>query len=150
MAHARQASSSRIFTNASIDKLLGRGERRPSVAMTTRTDAPAASLRMIVAPVTHIFYYVFLLPAWTALFGYLAGRRLTWPTAALWAALVSSYLLMGFDAPLLALNRVAPVLARPILDHWLGFIPVVLLLSFAALASNLLLFHRRPDLARAS
>ena len=50
IAQARRASSSLTFTKASVDNLFGRGECRPSVAMTTRTDAPVASLRIIVAP----------------------------------------------------------------------------------------------------
>jgi len=102
---------------------------------------------LVLAPVTHIFYYVFLLPAWTALFADLVDRRIGWVTAMQWAALIAGYILMGFDQPIILLNRQFG-LGQVILDHWLSFIPLVLLLTVGALGGNLLLYHQTRQLDR--
>jgi hypothetical protein len=101
-----------------------------------------ATTMLVVAPVTHIFYYAFLLPAWTAALGHLVDRRLTWATAIQWLMLAASYVLMGFDQPFLLVNRLFG-LAQPIIDHWLSFIPLVLLLSLALLSAALLASYPR-------
>jgi hypothetical protein len=102
---------------------------------------------LVLAPVTHIFYYVFMLPAWTALFADLVDRRIGWVTALQWFALLASYTLMGFDQPIILLNRRFG-LGQVILDHWLSFIPLVLLLTVGALGGNLLLYHQARRLHR--
>jgi hypothetical protein len=101
-----------------------------------------ATTMLIVAPVTHIFYYVFLLPAWTALLADLIDRPLGGFTAGQWIALVTSYVLMGFDQPILLANRLFGV-GQVMLDHWLSFIPLALLLTASALAAALLVDYPR-------
>jgi glycosyl transferase family 87 len=100
---------------------------------------------LVVAPVTHIFYYVFMLPGWTAALGDLVDRRLTWTTALQWLALTASYVFMGFDLPFLLLYRFFGI-GQFILGNWLSFIPLSLLLSIAALSSLLLLNYRNERL----
>jgi Glycosyltransferase family 87 len=99
-----------------------------------------ATTMLVVAPVTHIFYYVFMLPAWTAVLAELVDRRLSWVTAAQWLALIASYVLMGFDQPILLIHRLFGV-GQVVLDHWLSFIPLALLLTVGVLASCLGLYH---------
>ncbi len=101
-----------------------------------------ATTMLVAAPVTHIFYYVFVLPAWTAVFANLVDRRLSWLTAAQWAALIASYVLMGFDQPILLAHRVFGV-GQGVLDHWLDFLPVTLLLTVGVLACGLLVYFPR-------
>ena len=110
-----------------------------------------ATTMLVVAPVTHIFYYVFMLPAWTAVFADLVDRKLTWITGLQWVALVAGYVFMGFDLPFLILNRWFGR-SQFIIDHWLSFIPLSLLLTVVAVSSTLLLYHpaRRPELLKGS
>jgi hypothetical protein len=110
-----------------------------------------ATTMLVVAPVTHIFYYVLMLPAWTAVFADLVDRRLTWITGLQWGALVAGYVFMGFDLPFLILRRWLG-LSQFIIDHWLSFIPLSLLLTVAVVSSTMLLYHpaRRPELLRGS
>jgi hypothetical protein len=110
-----------------------------------------ATTMLVVAPVTHIFYYVFMLPAWTAVFADLVDRKLTWITGLQWVALVAGYAFMGFDLPFLILHRWFG-LSQFIIDHWLSFIPLSLLLTVVVVSSAMLLYHpaQRPELLRGS
>jgi Glycosyltransferase family 87 len=105
-----------------------------------------ATTMLVVAPVTHIFYYVFMLPGWTAALGDLVERRLTWTTGVQWVALTASYVFMGFDLPFLLMYRFLGI-GQFILGNWLSFIPLSLLLSIAVLSSLLLLNYRNERLA---
>ena len=110
-----------------------------------------ATTMLVVAPVTHIFYYVFMLPAWTAVFADLVDRKLTWITGLQWVALVAAYAFMGFDLPFLILHRWF-ALSQFIIEHWLSFIPLSLLLTVVVVSSAMLLYHpaRRTELLRGS
>jgi hypothetical protein len=54
---------------------------------------------------------------------------------------------MGFDQPIILLKRQFG-LGQAILDHWLSFIPLALLLTVGALGGNLLLYHQTRQLHR--
>jgi len=104
-----------------------------------------ATTMLVVAPVTHIFYYVFMLPAWTAALADLVDRGLNWTTGLQWIALIAAYVFMGFDLPFLVLDRLFGV-GQFVLNNWLSFIPLSLLLTIALLSSQLLLYHRNERL----
>ncbi len=102
---------------------------------------------LAVAPSSHIHYYVFLLPAWTAALVELVSRPLDRVSAIAWAALVGSYVLVGFDLPFVASSRLLGI-GQPVLTHWLDLNPFGLLLAFVAVGIPLLRYYpaagRRP------
>ena len=99
-----------------------------------------AATMLVIAPVTHIFYFVFLLPGWTAVLAELVDRPLGWVTGAHWLGLVASYVFSGFDQPFVLAHRFLGV-GQVVLDHWLDFLPLALLLSVAVQASLLHLYY---------
>jgi hypothetical protein len=95
---------------------------------------------LVVTPSSHIHYFVFLLPAWTAVFAELLHHALSRQTVVLWAALVGSYVLVGFDQPFVLLQRVTG-LGQPVLSHWVDLNPLGLLLGVISLVGTLVLFY---------
>jgi hypothetical protein len=81
----------------------------------------------------------------------LVDRKLTWITGLQWVALVAAYAFMGFDLPFLILHRWF-ALSQFIIEHWLSFIPLSLLLTVVVVSSAMLLYHpaRRTELLRGS
>lgn len=75
---------------------------------------------LVASPSSHIFYFVFLLPGWTAAFAWLLGRRLTRETGVLWLLLVASYVMSGFDQPFVAMQRVSGF-GSLVLDNWFNW-----------------------------
>jgi alpha-1,2-mannosyltransferase len=99
-----------------------------------------AATMLVVAPVTHIFYFVFLLPGFTAVLAELVERPLGWVTGIHWLGLLASYVFTGFDQPFVLAQRFLG-LGQVALDHWLDFLPLALLLSIAVQASMLHLYY---------
>jgi alpha-1,2-mannosyltransferase len=97
---------------------------------------------LVIAPVTHVFYFVFLLPGWTAVLADLLDRPLNRLSAAHWAALAAAYVCTGFDQPFVLLERVLGV-GQGVLDHWLDLLPLGLFLTVGVEASLLLVYHAR-------
>lgn len=97
---------------------------------------------LVVAPVTHVFYFVFLLAGWTTALAELLEHPLDWLSVIQWAALAASYVFTGFDQPFVLLQRSVGV-GQGVLDHWLDFLPLGLLLSIAVQASLLYRYHLR-------
>ena len=64
-----------------------------------------AVVMLIAAPSAHPPYYIFLLPAWTAILANLLGRPFTAWTFGLWVALAASYTFTGFDQPFFLAQR---------------------------------------------
>ncbi len=95
---------------------------------------------LAVAPSSHIHYYVFLLPAWTAALVELASRPLDRTSTVAWAALVGSYVLVGFDLPFVVSSRLLGI-GQPVLTHWLDLNPYGLLLAFVAVGIPLLRYY---------
>ena len=60
---------------------------------------------LIVAPSAHPPYYIFLLPAWTAILAALVGRPLSVLAMGLWVALTAAYTFTGFDQPFFLAQR---------------------------------------------
>jgi hypothetical protein len=92
------------------------------------------AVMLIASPSAHIQYYIFLLPAWTALLALLVGQPLTRSNVVLWSALLIGYVLTGFDQPFFALQRLFGIgLVVP--RHWLTWhLPSVgLLVTYVAL-----------------
>ncbi|GAC1313615.1 MAG: hypothetical protein NVSMB2_01800 [Chloroflexota bacterium] len=100
-----------------------------------------AATMLVVAPSAHPPYYIFLLPAWTAIFAALVGRRLSSRTALLWIGLTLAYVFSGFDQPFFAAQRVIGF-GAVVPEHWLDWhLPSLGLLSTLVL-SGLLLAER--------
>ena len=99
-----------------------------------------AATMLVVAPVTHIFYFVFLLPGLTAVLAELVERPLGWVTGIHWLGLLASYVFTGFDQPFVLAQRFLG-LGQVVLDHWLDLLPLALLLSIAVQASMLHLYY---------
>jgi hypothetical protein len=103
---------------------------------------------LVVAPSAHAPYYVFLLPAWTAILAALWRMRMGRRTLALWLALVLGYVLTGFDQPFFLSQRLFGFgLVVP--QHWLAWhLPWIgLLLTLAALTSLMLDLRTSPSTA---
>ncbi len=102
-----------------------------------------AVVMLVAAPSAHASYYVFLLPAWTAILADLLRRPFSRGASGLWAALIVAYTFTGFDQPfflsqrLLGFGVVVP-------QHWLAWhLPSLgLLLTLTLLAA--LLLNARP------
>jgi len=95
---------------------------------------------LVVTPSSHIHYFVFLLPAWTAVLAELVQHRLDRRGGVLWAALILSYVLVGFDQPFILLQRVLGV-GEIVLAHWVDLNPLGLLLAFVATSGTLWTFY---------
>jgi hypothetical protein len=96
------------------------------------------TVMLIASPSAHIQYYIFLLPAWTALLALLLRRPMTRLNAGLWVALVFGYVFTGFDQPFFAMQHLLGVgLVVP--QHWLTWhLPTLaLLVTFVALCAAL-------------
>jgi len=92
------------------------------------------AVMLIASPSAHIQYYIFLLPAWTALLALLLPRPLTRVNVALWCALLLGYMFTGFDQPFFVLQRLFG-LGLVVPQHWLTWhLPsLALLTTFVAL-----------------
>jgi hypothetical protein len=97
---------------------------------------------LVVAPVTHVFYFVFLLPGWTAALAALVDRPLSRTSAVQWLVLAAGYVFTGFDQPFVLTERLVGV-GQVVLDHWLDFLPLGLLLTVAVHASLLVGYASR-------
>jgi len=95
---------------------------------------------LVVTPSSHIHYFVFLLPAWTGVLAELAQHRLSRTSGALWAMLLVSYILVGFDQPFIVLQRLGGI-GQPVLAHWVDLNPLGLLLAFTATTGTLWTFY---------
>jgi hypothetical protein len=100
-----------------------------------------AATMLVASPSSHIFYFVFLLPGWTAALATLLSRR---SNPLLWLALAASYVMSGFDQPFIAAQRLVG-LGGVVTQHWFDwhFPNLALLLA-------LLLFARLLRLSRSS
>jgi hypothetical protein len=76
-----------------------------------------AATMLVATPSSHIFYFVFLLPGWTAAVAVLLRRPLTRGVVPLWLALGASYVMSGFDQPFLAAQRLFGV-GGVVPQHW--------------------------------
>lgn len=106
------------------------------------------TVMLVVSPSAHIQYYIFLLPAWTAMLAVLLSQPLTRFSGALWVALVAGYVFTGFDQPFFALQRVLGVgLVVP--QHWLTWhLPTLaLFVTYGAVCAMLLRSGDRADRA---
>jgi Glycosyltransferase family 87 len=103
-----------------------------------------AATMLVATPSSHIFYFVFLLPGWTAALALLVSRRLSRGVALCWLALVASYVMSGFDQPFLAAQRLFGI-GGVVPQHWFDwhFPNLALLLA-------LLVFGRLLRLSRSS
>jgi hypothetical protein len=98
-----------------------------------------AATMLVATPSSHIFYFVFLLPGWTAALASLLSRRLN---PLLWLALAASYVMSGFDQPFLAAQRLIGI-GGVVAQHWFDWhFPNL------ALVLALLLFARLLRLSR--
>jgi hypothetical protein len=97
------------------------------------------AVMLVIAPSAHAPYYVFLLPAWTAILAGLVGRPTGRGTLALWSALVIGYVFTGFDQPFFLSQRLFGF-GIVVPQHWLAWhLPTVgLALTIAALSALLL------------
>jgi hypothetical protein len=102
-----------------------------------------AVVMLVVAPSAHAPYYVFLLPAWTAILAALVRRPFARQTVGLWAALVVAYTFVGFDQPFFLSQRLFGF-GMVVPQHWLAWhLPSLgLLLTLATLSA--LLLNARP------
>jgi hypothetical protein len=110
-----------------------------------------AAVMLVFAPSAHIMNYILLLPGWTAALAELLKRPSSALVGALWAALVASFTLSGFDQPFFLSQRLFGVgLIVP--QHWLAWhLPsLALLLTVALLAILLLTTPERPDYSASS
>jgi hypothetical protein len=104
-----------------------------------------AVVMLVAAPSAHAPYYIFLLPAWTAILADLLRRPVTGRTLACWAALVAAYTCIGFDQPFFLSQRLFGF-GIVVPQHWLAWhLPSLgLLLTLTLLAALLL----NPDRER--
>jgi Glycosyltransferase family 87 len=102
-----------------------------------------AVVMLVAAPSAHAPYYVFLLPAWTALLADLVRRPLSGRTVGFWAALVVAYTFTGFDQPFFLSQRLFGF-GIVVPQHWLAWhLPTLgLLLTLSTLTA--LLLNARP------
>jgi hypothetical protein len=100
---------------------------------------------LIVAPSAHPPYYIFLLPAWTAILAALIRRPLSVSAWGLWVALTVAYTITGFDQPFFLAQRLFGF-GIVVPQNWLAWhLPSIgLLLTLASLAVLL-----RSDATRA-
>jgi hypothetical protein len=98
-----------------------------------------AAAMLVVAPAAHAPYYIFLLPAWTAILGELLGRRPSVGVLVQWAALATAYTMTGFDQPFFLAQRLLGI-GRVVPEHWLAWhLPTIgLLLTLTSLGALLL------------
>jgi hypothetical protein len=102
-----------------------------------------ATTMLVATPSSHIFYFGFLLPGWTAALAVLLARPLTREVVPLWLALIASYVMSGFDQPFLAAQRLLGV-GGVVPEHWLDwhFPNLALLLALLVFSRLLALFDR--------
>jgi len=107
------------------------------------------AVMLVVSPSAHIPYYVFLLPAWTAMLAELLRRPLSGRTAVLWAALVASYTFTGFDQPFFLLQRLFGF-GIVVPQNWLEWhLPTLaLLLTVATLSVALMTARSASNISR--
>jgi hypothetical protein len=63
------------------------------------------AVMLVAAPSAHAPYYIFLLPAWTAILAALVGKRLSPLAVGLWVALIAAFTFTGFDQPFFLAQR---------------------------------------------
>lgn len=103
-----------------------------------------AATMLVVAPSAHPPYYIFLLPAWTAIMAVVVGRPLSTRTTLVWIGLAVAYVFSGFDQPFFAAQRVLGFGAI-VPEHWLDWhLPSIGLLLTLVL-SGALLAERRSE-----
>jgi hypothetical protein len=107
-----------------------------------------AAVMLIVAPSVHAPYYVFVLPALTAILGNLVRSPLSSRTLAFLAGLCAAYTFIGFDQPFFLTQRLFG-LGITVPQHWLAWhLPTLGLLLTITMLCALLLNPRRdaaPD-----
>jgi hypothetical protein len=98
-----------------------------------------AATMLVMAPSAHAPYYIFLLPAWTAILAELLRRPLEAETLTLWIALIVAYTLTGFDQPFFLTQRLFGF-GKVVPEHWLAWhLPSIgLLITLTSLAALLL------------
>ena len=103
---------------------------------------------LIVAPSAHAPYYIFLLPAWTAILAALVGRPLSALELGLWVGLTVAYTFTGFDQPFFLAQRLFGF-GIVVPQNWLAWhLPSIgLLLTLACLAVLLLQSNATPTRA---
>src|SRR5207302_10974507 len=79
-----------------------------------------AVVMLVVAPSAHAPYYIFLLPAWTAILAALVGRPLSLRASGLWLALGLGYMFTGFDQPFFLSQRLFGF-GIVVPQHWLAW-----------------------------
>ncbi len=100
-----------------------------------------AVVMLVVAPSAHAPYYVFLLPAWTAILADLVPRPLSVPVIGYWFALIVGYVLTGFDQPFFLMQRLFGF-GIVVPEHWLAWhLPTLGLLLTLITLAVLLLTH---------
>ena len=104
-----------------------------------------AAAMLIVSPSVHLAYYIFLLPAWTAILAEVLRRPISPGTAGLWGGLVAGYVFTGFDQPFFLMQRVAGFgLIVP--QNWLAWhLPAIALLVTLVTLGLTLLSARRSE-----
>jgi hypothetical protein len=103
-----------------------------------------AVVMLVAAPSAHAPYYVFLLPAWTAILADLVRRPLSGGVLGLWAALIAAYTFTGFDQPFFLSQRLFGF-GIVVPQHWLAWhLPTLGLLLTLTTLGALLLLHARP------
>jgi hypothetical protein len=104
-----------------------------------------SALMLVVAPSAHVAYYIFLLPAWTAMLAELLRRPLTRLSIVFWAALVGGYTFTGFDQPFFLSQRLFGF-GRVVPENWLPWhLPTLALLLTVAALGFMLLTMSRPS-----
>jgi Glycosyltransferase family 87 len=101
-----------------------------------------AVVMLVAAPSAHPPYYIFLLPAWTAILAALLRRSFSGQTLGFWAALAVAYTFSGFDQPFFLSQRLFGFgLVVP--QHWLTWhLPTLGLLLTLTMLSALVLQAR--------
>jgi len=108
-----------------------------------------AVVTLVVAPSAHAAYYIFLLPAWTAILAALLDRPVSVRAIGLWLALGLGYTFTGFDQPFFLAERLFGF-GIIVPQHWLAWhLPTLgLFLTLATL--TVLLLGQRPAAGLAS
>jgi hypothetical protein len=100
-----------------------------------------AVVMLVVAPSAHAPYYIFLLPAWTAILAELLRRQRSVRVIGCWFALIAGYIFTGFDQPFFLVQRLFGF-GIVVPEHWLAWhLPTLGLLLTLITLSVLLLTH---------
>jgi hypothetical protein len=103
-----------------------------------------AAVMLVISPSAHAAYYVFLLPAWTAILADLVHRQFSTKLLGFWVALALAYTFVGFDQPFFLSQRLYGF-GLVVAQHWFDWHLPTLGLFLTVLIPAEQLLNPTPD-----